>query len=239
MEIRILTFLLSSVVHAGFAAWLLITPGSASLQTGENNDDFVVEKGIAIEGLSTWGNDDTNVDALEAVPLEQSKAQQEIKEEKKPEEVETTELITSENGPEQEKKMEKTPEVSSEQLTKQVATLEQSEQIAVDEKRAATKEKSGGDTTAHTLYLGQLRSHLEKRKVNPRSKLTGKTVVRFTVDPTGHLLTHEIAESSGIKVLDDAALASVKKAAPFPAMPQEIARGEPLIVSVPFRFTIR
>lgn len=239
MEIRILTFLLSSFAHAVFAAWLFITPGSASLQSGDDNDDFVVEKGIAIEGISTWGNDDTNVDALEAVPLEQSQAQQEIKEDKKAEEIETSELITSENEPDQEKKVEKTPEVSSKKFPRQVATLEQSEQMALDEKRAATQEKSGGNATAHSIYLGQLRSHLEKRKVNPRSKLTGKTIVRFTVDPTGHLLTHEIAESSGIKVLDDAALASVKKAAPFPAMPQEIARGEPLIVSVPFRFTIR
>lgn len=239
MEIRIITVLLSSFFHAVFAAWLLITPGVASLEKGSDNDDFVVQNGIAIEGISTWGNDDANLDAQEAIPLEESKARQEIKEEKKTEEIETSELITSENGPEEERELEKIPEPSQQELPKQIATLEQSEQISIDAKRAATLEKSGGDANAHSIYLGKLRTHLEKRKVNPKSKLTGKTVVRFTVDSTGNLLTNEIAESSGIKVLDEAALASVKKAAPFPAMPQEIIRGEPLVVSVPFRFTIR
>ena len=75
MQIRILTF--------------LITPGSASLQTGTDDDDYLVEKGIAIEGISPWGNDDANVDAVDAVPLEQSQARQEIKEDKKPEDIET------------------------------------------------------------------------------------------------------------------------------------------------------
>jgi protein TonB len=51
-------------------------------------------------------------------------------------------------------------------------------------------------------------------------------------------LLREIALSSGSQVLDDAAIASVEKAVPFPAMPQEIG-SEPLVVSVPYNFTVR
>lgn len=236
-QIRFFTFLVSFTLHGIFAACLLISPGSASLETGEGNDNFFVENGIAVDAISQWGKDDQNLDAAEAVPVEDSKARQEIKENKQSEEIETKDIISSENGPEQEKS-EKIVEPSPQNLQQQVATLEQSEQIAIEEKRATSEEKLGGTTTAHSMYRGKLRSHLEKHKVNPKSRLAGKTIVRFTIDPTGQLLMSEIAESSGIKTLDEAALASIKKAAPFPAMPQEIT-GEPMIVSVPFRFTIR
>lgn len=238
MQIRLLTFLVSFSLHGIFAALLLISPGSASLETGESNDDFVVQHGIAIESISPWGIDDQNMEAVEAIPLEESKARQEIKENKQVEEIKTSEVLSSENGPDQEKTPDKIPNPSPQNLQQQVATLEQSEQIAVQEKRATSEEKLGGTTTAHSIYRGKLRSHLEKHKINPKSRLAGKTVVRFTIDPAGQLLMTEIAESSGIKLLDEAALASVKKAAPYPAMPQEIT-GEPMIVSVPFRFTIR
>ena len=45
-------------------------------------------------------------------------------------------------------------------------------------------------------------------------------------------------QSSGSKVLDDAAMAALDRAAPFPPMPQEIARGR-CEVQVPFRFVTR
>ncbi len=98
--------------------------------------------------------------------------------------------------------------------------------------------KSGGEATSHSKYLGKLRTHLEKRKVNPRTRQVGTAVVRFTVDAAGQLLTREIATSSGNKQLDEAAIASVEKAAPFPAMPEDLVSG-PIVVSVPFRFTVR
>ncbi|MCU0955559.1 MAG: energy transducer TonB, partial [Hyphomicrobium sp.] len=156
---------------------------------------------------------------------------------KEKEEVEETTVISSEAGEEQEVE-EIQPEPVKEPTPPQVATLAQEAQIAVEEKRAASVEKSGGDATSHSKYLGKLRNHLEQKKVNPRTRQVGTAVVRFTVDATGQLLTREIALSSGNKQLDDAAIASVEKAAPFPAMPEDIDRG-PLVVSVPFRFTVR
>jgi len=197
-----------------------------------------VEQGIAIEGFDQFGQDTTTVEAIEAEPLEASEARPAVEEVKEIEEVEENQVIASENGPEQEELPEVEPEPIKEPVPQQVATLEQVEQIAVEEKRATAAAKSGGDTTAHSAYLGKLRSHLEKRKVNPRSRQVGTAIVRFTVDATGQLLTREIALSSGSSVLDDAAIASVERAAPFPAMPQEIV-SEPLVVSVPFRFTVR
>lgn len=238
MAIRSLTWLLSLVLHAAFAAWLLVTPGGAALEEGEGEEQFIVEQGIAIEGVAQWGQDEMNVDAIEAVPLEASEARPAVEEVKETEKVEETEVIASEAGPEQEELPEAKPEPVVEPTPQQVATVEQEEQVAVEEKRAASAAKTGGSTTAHSAYLGKLRTHLEKKKLNPRTRQVGTAVVRFTVDAAGQLVSREIARSSGNKTLDDAAIRSVERAAPFPAMPQDIAAG-PLVVSVPFRFTVR
>lgn len=237
MLLKPLTWLLSLGAHAAFAAWLFVVPGGAALDSGEGEDDVFVEQSIAIEGLDMWGQDDTTVQAVEAEPLEASEARAAVEEVKEMEEVEETTVISSESGEEQEVEEIK-PEPVKEPTPPQVATLAQEAQIAVEEKRAASAEKSGGDATSHSKYLGKLRNHLEKKKVNPRTRQVGTAVVRFTVDATGQLLTREIALSSGNKQLDEAAIASVEKAAPFPAMPEDIDRG-PLVVSVPFRFTVR
>jgi protein TonB len=57
------------------------------------------------------------------------------------------------------------------------------------------------------------------------------------VNTAGELVRREIVKSSGQPVLDDAALASVEKAAPFPAMPDELS--EDIEITVPFRFSVR
>ncbi len=70
-----------------------------------------------------------------------------------------------------------------------------------------------------------MRKTLERSKVNPRSTIAGTVLIRFTVGPKGELLSRGVQQSSGSKVLDDAAMAALDRAAPFPPMPQEIARG--------------
>jgi len=97
--------------------------------------------------------------------------------------------------------------------------------------------QKGGGATAHSQYVGTLRTHLEGHKINPRTNLIGTAVVRFKVNAAGELLKREIATSSGKKALDDAALASIEKSAPFPKMPEGLS--ETIELSVPFRFTVR
>jgi protein TonB len=128
------------------------------------------------------------------------------------------------------------PELVEQPLPPQVATLQQESVAAQRESSGA--EKQGGDTTAHTAYLGALRSHLEKHKVNPRTGIAGVAVIRITVDATGGVAAPTVAKSSGSKALDDAALAAIEKAAPFPPIPTRLGRDQ-LEISVPFRFTVR
>lgn len=254
--LRIITWLVSLGVHGAFIAVMFWpTAGGAALEQGAGDDIMVVEQGIALQGVAKLGEDVISVEAVEAPPvmtaaaqpLEQVEAVEEQKElpvEDVPE-VEPVEdtVIASESGPEnelvepmKEELIEPEPEVKEQPLPQQVATVQQETVIAMRE--SSGEEKKGGDTTAHRAYLGKLRIHLERSKVNPRTNLMGTAVVRLTVKSDGELLAHRIVKSSGSKLLDNAALASIEKASPFPAIPDEVGR-ETIEVSVPFKFSVR
>ena len=112
-------------------------------------------------------------------------------------------------------------------------------ELAVEEQKETGEKKSGGSQTAMSAYRGKLFSHISKKKVNPRSKIAGIVVVRFKVGPEGELISREVATSSGSKLLDDAAVQSIERAAPFPKMPDDAEKKEPMVVSVPFKFSVR
>ncbi|MGH6736718.1 MAG: TonB family protein [Methyloceanibacter sp.] len=150
------------------------------------------------------------------------------------EEPDLEEIKEPEPKPEEIKELE--PDEVEQPLPQQVATVPQ-ESIAARLESAA-EEKKGGDTTAHHAYLGKLRTHLERSKVNPRTNLVGTAMVRLVVNTSGELISRRIVKSSGSKILDDAAMASIERAAPFPPIPNELNR-ETFEVSVPFRFTVR
>ena len=79
---------------------------------------------------------------------------------------------------------------------------------------------------------------LEKSKISPYGHLSGTVLLGFTIAPSGQVLTREVKKSSGSKVLDDAAMAALDRAAPFPPMPRDLAHGS-LELQVPFKFVTR
>jgi protein TonB len=235
MTLRALTYLISLLLHGGVVAFFLATPGGASLDSGTGEDTFVIEQGISIEGLSRVGESEVSIEAVEAPQVLQSTPPVE---EVKPVEEDVQHVIGSEAGPEQEKIVrEPETEKLEEPKPEQIATVQQTE-VAVDEQKASGKKQEGGDATAMSAYRGKLFTHISGKKLNPRSRDAGVAVVRFTVGPGGELVSREIATSSGSKILDDAAIASIDRAAPFPPMPSDV-KNEPMVVSVPFRFTVR
>ena len=180
MPLNVIAWLVSIGVHAAFLlAILLPESGGAAFEEGSGSDIMVVEQGIAIEGFAKLGEDAVSVQAVEAPPvmsaaaqpLEQVEAveqQEEIPVEDVPE-VEPVEdtLLTSDTGPENEllepteELVEKEPEVEVKEqpLPQQVATVVQQTVIAMRE--SSGEEKTGGSATAHRVYLGKLRVHLE------------------------------------------------------------------------------
>ena len=72
-------------------------------------------------------------------------------------------------------------------------------------------------------YYDDIQKKISKKQKYPpfarSANLEGKTKIRFVLKRDGTLVSSEIAEESGHKSLDNAALQSVKNAAPFPPFP--------------------
>ncbi|MFD0986388.1 energy transducer TonB family protein [Methyloligella solikamskensis] len=266
--IRLLTWLISLSLHVGLAAFFLYKPGGEALQEGSGEDLLVVEQGVAIEGLSALGQDEISLEPVEApppqaaqpsppVPTTEPIETAELTEPtpappKEVEPLENTEVIESEQGPEQEldiqpevepvedppEEVEVDPEVqeATPPPPPQVATILQ--ETTVQKMQSSGEERTGGKTTSQTAYIGSLRTHLEKNKVNPRSRFAGTVLVRFTVNRNGELIFREIKKSSGSKVLDEAAIASIERSAPFPAIPKDWGNQKFTLV-VPYNFSVR
>ncbi len=245
---------LSALLHIALALPFVTFEGGEALQSGTGEDRFFVEQGIVLEGIDTLGQDEATVEEIETPQTQLSEARPEIDEVEAKEAVEEppppdieaaelpedTEVIQSKEGPEQEAVRPKEPERKEleEPRPKQIATLELPEEIAVKEEQSSGPKQTGGDVTLLSAYRGKLRTHLGRNKVNPRSRLTGTVVVRFTVGTSGELLSREVTQSSGHRALDEAAVASLDRAAPFPPFSEGMDR-QPMVVSVPFRFVTR
>jgi protein TonB len=234
MVLRSLACLVSLALHGALALFFFLPSGGAALESGTGEDMFVVEQGIAVEGVTKLGDAETTTEAVEAPP-EVSQAKPPIEEVKPVEE--ETQVVGSKAGPEQDIVDDPKPKEVKQPRRPQVATLEQPE-VRQEERESSGAQKAGGETTARSAYLGTLRSHLETKKVNPHSRQIGTVVVRFMVDGSGQVLSREVSASSGSRILDDAAIATIDRAAPFPPMPSSVASA-PLVVNVPFKFSVR
>jgi protein TonB len=252
MAIRLLTWLISLGVHGAFALFMLLPTGGVALEQGSGEDIMVVEQGLAIQGVAKLGEDLVTIEPVEAPPVQMAAVQplpEEKPQEVKP--VDEQQVIASEAGPDQENVKEPEPEEGRDRAGGdqgarawgEGAAEAAARHLAPQESVAARlessgEEKKGGDATAHRAYLGKLRTHLERSKVNPRTTLIGTAVVRLTVGANGDLVSHKIVKSSGTKVLDDAAMTSIERASPFPPIPHGLQRDN-VEVSVPFKPALR
>jgi protein TonB len=234
-SLRAIAITLSLAFHGSLGYALIAKPPmsiSESFDAGTGNDAVFVEQGIAIEGLAKFGDAVETIEMAEVAPIA-ADTPPPVEEVKEIDELRDT--ITSEASTVQDNivKTEEPPPVPV------VQPVEQPPQVAMVSKQSSGEAKSGSvDTTARTQYLGKLRDVLERSKINPRSRLAGTVWVKFKIGPNGDLMSREITTSSGSKVLDDAAVAALDRAAPFPPMPNEVA-DEPMVVSVPFKFITR
>ena len=90
-------------------------------------------------------------------------------------------------------------------------------------------------------YFGQISAWIDANKDYPtevkKKKQQGTVVVRFTIGREGQLLASTIKQSSGHVLLDQAALETLARAAPFPPIPAFVAR-ETLSIAVPIDYAL-
>jgi protein TonB len=98
---------------------------------------------------------------------------------------------------------------------------------AADSGRGRSRE-AGAGAAANSNYKGKVQSAIRRHTRTPskaaRMGITGRALVSFTVQPSGSAQNIVLASSSGNALLDDAALAAVRKASPFPRMPEGMSQ---------------
>lgn len=114
-------------------------------------------------------------------------------------------------------------------------------QASLNEGRAAAASR-GAQTAALAPphYLTAVLARLQQAKRFPEQARVrgdeGRAVVRLSIQRNGALGQARLVRSSGSALLDQAALDTVRRAAPFPPLPQNVAGAE-LVLNAPMNFT--
>jgi protein TonB len=232
--LRPTTWLLSLGLHAAILYSIIGVTSGTALDAGTGDDMFVVEQGIALEGVAKLGEAEEMIETVDIPPVQEANEPKPVKEI----EPDLTDVVTSTESTNEEQVLKEKPEPIEEEKPVAVPTEQQAPQVATLIEKSSGAAQEGGDSTMRLAYHGVVSKALERNKVNPRSSIAGTVLLKFTIGPTGELLSSGVEKSSGSKVLDDAAIAALERAAPFPPMPAEIAN-EPIEMRVPYRFITR
>lgn len=92
-------------------------------------------------------------------------------------------------------------------------------------------------TESVKAWKARLAAHVASNRYFPAEGLgqTGRAKVAFVIDRSGRLISRALAESTGSRALDDAALMIIARAEPFPAPPSEL-NDESFSFTVPIIF---
>ncbi len=166
-----------------------------------------------------------------------------------------TENSTVPQSPIQEQQeLQKKQALEKQKATEQKKKLEQAApSIAASPNRAAANrsdqqntgangfQQNGGQADASS-YSAVVLAHLQRYRIYPdqarAAGITGVSTVRFTISASGSVIAAGLAGSSGQTVLDQAALAMVQRASPFPPIPPSLGRGS-MTFAAPVRFNLR
>jgi protein TonB len=100
----------------------------------------------------------------------------------------------------------------------------------------------GGAPHVETSWETSLVKHLQQFKRYPGGAQSrgeeGIVMLSFSVDRTGHVLTRQIARSSGYPELDEEVMSMIDRAQPLPPFPATMTDAK-LDLTVPIRFSLR
>ena len=259
MILRAIAILVSLLIHGSIGLAMLPSlqkERSEALDLGKGQDITLTPEGMVMSETVNLGDDVESIETAEIAPVHQQPPPPKPPEVTPPEElhdiisseqstveqevVKTTEPPPPEKTePQKVAKVEDPPPKPIEEQQPDVQELkEQPEQTAIVTELSSGEAKMGGDARLIGLYLGRINDKVQRSKVNPRTSVAGVVVMKFTVATDGTLLSKEVATSSGSTVLDQAAVAALDRAAPFPPIPPEVS-GKPMAFVQPFKFVVR
>jgi protein TonB len=98
---------------------------------------------------------------------------------------------------------------------------------------------SRNDSSSLPRWTSRISTLLERNKRYPKAarehRESGVVQVSFTIDREGRLLSSNVKKSSGHGLLDEEAIAILKRAQPFPPVPAEVP-GQTISMTIPIRF---
>lgn len=105
---------------------------------------------------------------------------------------------------------------------------------------AGAAASAGASAGVEAAYGRKLLAHVERRKRYPAAaraaKVTGAVRLSITIDRNGQLRSVRVAKGSGHAVLDEEALATARRASPYPAPPDGVG-GKTFAFAVTLRFS--
>lgn len=229
----------SVLMHAAAGLLAVDLARTVTYDVGASGRAFRVDNAIALTSVVELGTDLENSAAVEPVAAAPERASARTPETKPPDLPVVGSATSSSSQIDTQ-----TPAETLSDPTPNEATLAHAEPPAAAREakeartRASAQALNGGDAKALARYHGVLARKLQQARVLPRQRAGGRVLVRFKVAPSGELLSREVTHSSGQAVLDEAALASIDRAAPFPPIPSETSAG-PLTLTVPFDYVVR
>jgi periplasmic protein TonB len=100
----------------------------------------------------------------------------------------------------------------------------------------------GGTPHVDASWQTELVKHLQQFKRYPTGSQSrgeeGVVLLSFGVDRNGHVLSHQIARSSGFPDLDAEVMSMIERAQPLPVFPPSMVESK-LDLTVPIRFSLR
>jgi len=106
--------------------------------------------------------------------------------------------------------------------------------------QAASAASAGATASAIASYNQRVRAHLMRFHQYPSGAngQRGVATLSFTVNRSGQVSGGRLGGSSGIAAFDAQAMAMIRQASPFPAIPPEIPQGS-ISFTIPVAFTVR
>ena len=106
--------------------------------------------------------------------------------------------------------------------------------------QAASAASAGATASAIASYNQRVRAHLMRFHQYPSAANGQRGVARlsFTLSRSGQVSGSRLGGSSGVAALDAQAMAMIRQASPFPAIPPEVPQGS-MSFSNPVEFTVR
>jgi protein TonB len=238
MYLRIVAIVLSVLIHGTIGYEMLPhlqSTDTPAMDMGKGMDVMLVQGADPADGVTKGDSNETReipeIAAMQAAPppVEKQKPDELRDIISSPDSSVEQEVVKAEDPPPPPDTPPPPPEVAQ--------AITQPAQIAVLEVRSAGQ-SSGGSAKAFGRYMSAINDRVQKAKRNPNVRSSGTVIVRYTIGTDGHLLSKEIATSSGSKMLDEAATQALDRAAPFPPIPPDVS-GQPLAFTQSFKFVVR